>query len=73
MPVEIGALKYLTGLYLGNNNLSGVITQEHFAGMMNLTSIDVSYNSLELIIDSHWVPPFNLDSVFILSFGSPVS
>nr|XP_051203082.1 receptor-like protein EIX2 [Lolium perenne] len=61
MPVEIGSLAYLTELYLEMNNMSGVITEEHFAGLMNLKTIDLSFNNLEFTIDSHWVPPFNLD------------
>jgi uncharacterized protein YjbI with pentapeptide repeats len=61
MPVEIGRLTNLTYLDLWYNNLSGVISEDHFSGLKSLKFIDISYNSLELIIDSHWVPPFNLD------------
>jgi Leucine-rich repeat (LRR) protein len=61
LPVEIGVLTKLTDLWLGYNNLSGVISEDHFSGLKSLKFIDISYNSLELIIDSHWVPPFNLD------------
>ncbi|KAF6998070.1 hypothetical protein CFC21_014227 [Triticum aestivum] len=60
VPVEIGALTNLIHLYLGYNNLSGVISEDHFVGLMNLKSLDLSDNNLELNIDSHWVPPFNL-------------
>ncbi|VAH11731.1 unnamed protein product [Triticum turgidum subsp. durum] len=60
VPVEIGALTNLTDLYLGYNNLNGVISEDHFVGLMNLKSLDLSDNNLELNIDSHWVPPFNL-------------
>ncbi|KAF6986836.1 hypothetical protein CFC21_004549 [Triticum aestivum] len=65
--VEIGMLTNLTDLYLGNNNLSGVISEDHFASLINLQAIDLSQNNLELIIDSHWVPPFSLD---VASFSS---
>uniref|UniRef100_A0ACD5T6I6 Uncharacterized protein n=1 Tax=Avena sativa TaxID=4498 RepID=A0ACD5T6I6_AVESA len=61
VPVEIGMLTNLTYLDLGATNLSGVITEDHFAGLMNLKTIQLSYNNLKLTINPHWVPPFNLD------------
>nr|XP_020196375.2 receptor-like protein EIX2 [Aegilops tauschii subsp. strangulata] len=61
VPVEIGMLTNLAHLDLGNNSLTGVISEDHFAGLMNLKSLHLSFNNLEVIIDSHWVPPFNLD------------
>uniref|UniRef100_A0ACD5TCY6 Uncharacterized protein n=1 Tax=Avena sativa TaxID=4498 RepID=A0ACD5TCY6_AVESA len=67
VPMEIGMLTQLTDLSLRNNNLSGPITKDHLSGLMNLRSIDLSYNNLEFTIDSHWVPQFNLDSA---SFSS---
>uniref|UniRef100_M0X8T8 Uncharacterized protein n=1 Tax=Hordeum vulgare subsp. vulgare TaxID=112509 RepID=M0X8T8_HORVV len=38
------------------------MTEDHFVGLMNLKYIDLSENYLEVIIGSHWVPPFNLES-----------
>ncbi|VAH23914.1 unnamed protein product [Triticum turgidum subsp. durum] len=67
VPVEIGTLTNLTHLYLGSNNLIGVLSEDHFAGLMNLKYIDLSHNNLELVIDLHWVPPFSLD---VASFPS---
>ncbi|KAM0867268.1 hypothetical protein ACQ4PT_042112 [Festuca glaucescens] len=60
VPVEIGTLRNLTVLDLGNNSLRGVISEDHLAGLMNLKFIDLSYNYLEFTIGSHWVPQFNL-------------
>ncbi|XP_047047125.1 receptor-like protein EIX2 [Lolium rigidum] len=67
VPVEIGRLANLTELYLGKNEFAGVISENHFIGLMNLKSIDLSYNNLELIIDSRWVPPFNLHLAWFTS------
>lgn len=67
VPAEIGAFTSLTHLYLGRNNLSGVISEDHFAGLMNLQSLDLSYNNLDVIVDSHWIPPFNLESAWFSS------
>ncbi|KAF6986840.1 LOW QUALITY PROTEIN: hypothetical protein CFC21_004553 [Triticum aestivum] len=67
VPVEIGTLANLTYLNLGDNTLSGVISEDHFAGLMNLESLDLSYNNLDVIVDSHWIPPFNLESAWFSS------
>ncbi|XP_047043862.1 receptor-like protein EIX1 [Lolium rigidum] len=67
VPVEIGILTNLTELYLGLNNLSGVISEDLFVGLVNLKTIDLSYTNLELITDSHWVPGFNLDYAWFTS------
>ncbi|XP_037429385.1 receptor-like protein EIX2 [Triticum dicoccoides] len=67
LPVEIGVLTKLTTLVLQNNNLSGVISEGHFAGLVNLKFIYLLNNKVELIMDSHWVPPFNLDTAWLSS------
>ncbi|KAM3300809.1 hypothetical protein ACQJBY_041703 [Aegilops geniculata] len=69
VPAEIGTLTSLTHLYLGvgRNNLSGAISEDHFAGLMNLESLDLSYNNFDVIVDSHWIPPFNLESAWFSS------
>ncbi|KAM3413369.1 hypothetical protein ACQJBY_004508 [Aegilops geniculata] len=67
LPVEIGALTKLTTLALQNNNLSGVISEGHFAGLVNLKFIYLFNNKVELIMDSHWVAPFNLDTAWLSS------
>ncbi|KAM0908751.1 hypothetical protein ACQ4PT_015238 [Festuca glaucescens] len=61
LPTEIGMLTKLTDLRLGQNNLSGAISEDHFAGLVNLKNIVMCPNNLEFVIDSHWVPPFNLE------------
>jgi Leucine-rich repeat (LRR) protein len=46
VPIEIGTLKNLTALYIGHNNFSGVISEDHFSGLTNLKYIDLSYTHL---------------------------
>uniref|UniRef100_A0A8R7V8J6 Uncharacterized protein n=1 Tax=Triticum urartu TaxID=4572 RepID=A0A8R7V8J6_TRIUA len=67
VPAEIGTLTKLTHLDLGNNTSSGVITEDHLIGLMILKYIDFSDNNLEVIIDSHFVPPFKLQSACLSS------
>jgi len=67
VPMEIGTLKNLTELHIGNNNFSGVISETHFSCLWNLKSIDLSYTYLRVKVDSDWEPPFNLDRAFLSS------
>ncbi|WVZ95167.1 hypothetical protein U9M48_040965 [Paspalum notatum var. saurae] len=57
----IGGLTNLNYLNLLANNLSGVVSEEHFANLSSLTSITLSANYLlEIKMDLNWVPPFQL-------------
>ncbi|KAF7066940.1 hypothetical protein CFC21_072859 [Triticum aestivum] len=60
IPIEIGMLSKLNQLYLDGNQLNGSISEEHFASSVNLEELDLSYNSLHMMINSHWIPPFKL-------------
>nr|XP_020196369.1 receptor-like protein EIX2 [Aegilops tauschii subsp. strangulata] len=80
-PNELGNLTLLETLNIAGNNIRGMIpgTMQNMCNLRSLDlsvnnidmdigeSIDLSQNNLELIVDSHWVPPFNLD---VASFSS---
>ena len=53
-------LSNLTNMDLSSNNLSGVITHEHFAGLASLRTINLSGNILKIVVDPEWLPPFKL-------------
>jgi Leucine-rich repeat (LRR) protein len=61
VPSELGMLNKLSEIYLMNNNLSGFMTQEHFGNLASLTTIDLSGNSLKIMVDQEWLPPFKLE------------
>ncbi|KAF7047015.1 hypothetical protein CFC21_055994 [Triticum aestivum] len=63
VPIGVGALGNLTVLKLGGNKLEGMLAKEHFSGLQNLESLDLSGNSLKMHIDPNWVPPFRLKSI----------
>ncbi|WVZ69812.1 hypothetical protein U9M48_018541 [Paspalum notatum var. saurae] len=60
IPLEIGMLNKLTILYLDYNQFNGSILEEHLAGLVNLEELDISYNSLHMMIRSNWIPRFKL-------------
>ncbi|WVZ95830.1 hypothetical protein U9M48_041544 [Paspalum notatum var. saurae] len=67
VPVEIGTLRNLRSLLIGNNSLSGVISEAHFSGLTKLDQIDLCYNYLQVIVDMDWEPPFNLTGAYLAS------
>ncbi|KAF7106528.1 hypothetical protein CFC21_107250 [Triticum aestivum] len=60
VPSEIGMLGKLKQLYLDGNYFNGSISEEHLDTLVNLEELDLSYNSLHLMISSNWIPPFKL-------------
>ncbi|BAT14472.1 Os11g0559100 [Oryza sativa Japonica Group] len=67
VPSEIGMLTNLKNLYLHNNHLDGVITEKHFARLINLKSIYLCYNSLKIVVDPEWLPPFRVEKAYFSS------
>nr|ACE86403.1 Cf2/Cf5-like disease resistance protein [Sorghum bicolor] len=67
VPVEIGTLKNLTKLYVASSSLSGVISEDHFSSLTNLKEIYLSQTYLQVIVGSHWEPPFNLHKAYFSS------
>ncbi|KAF7051849.1 hypothetical protein CFC21_060054 [Triticum aestivum] len=63
IPLGVGTLGNMTNLDLGSNKLDGVLVKEHFSGLLNLEYVDLSYNSLKMDIEPHWVPPFRLKDI----------
>ncbi|XP_048545769.1 receptor-like protein EIX2 [Triticum urartu] len=67
VPSEIGMLGNLTMMNLEGNNLTGDFTEEHFASLTKLKSLDLSGNSLRITVDPDWIPPFSLEEVELSS------
>ncbi|XP_039129109.1 receptor-like protein EIX1 [Dioscorea cayenensis subsp. rotundata] len=63
IPERIGQLSKLNALHLAANSLVGVLTESHFANLVNLEVLHFSYNSLQLNISENWKPPF--ECIFI--------
>ncbi|KAK2639688.1 hypothetical protein Ddye_027483 [Dipteronia dyeriana] len=65
IPSSLGKLSALESLYLDYNKLNGTLSQVHFANLTRLTFFIASGNSLALKASSHWVPPFQLITLYL--------
>ncbi|XP_028760262.1 receptor-like protein EIX2 [Neltuma alba] len=63
IPVTLGQLHNLIDLYIGHNFLVGVLTENFFAGLSSLKSMDLSSNSFKSDFDPKWVPSFQLETL----------
>ncbi|XP_018673490.2 receptor-like protein EIX1 [Musa acuminata AAA Group] len=67
VPSNIGQLSALYGLDISSNLLEGNITEAHFSKLTNLINLDISNNSLDVILSNDWLPPFNAYSIIMSS------
>ncbi|XP_028786763.1 receptor-like protein EIX1 [Neltuma alba] len=63
IPVTLGQLHNLIVLDIGHNFLVGVLTENCFAGLSSLKSMDLSSNSFTSDFDPKWVPSFQLETL----------
>ncbi|KAB2597710.1 LRR receptor-like serine/threonine-protein kinase GSO1 [Pyrus ussuriensis x Pyrus communis] len=64
-PDVIGNMSSLAYLDLSSNQFEGVISESHFSGLSRLRYLSLSSTSLTLNFHSTWVPPFQLDFIFL--------
>ncbi|CAL9089364.1 unnamed protein product [Musa acuminata var. zebrina] len=67
VPLSIGQLSALRELDISSNFLEGNITEAHFSKLTNLARLDISYNSLNVILPNDWLPPFNAYRIMMSS------
>ncbi|KAM0949554.1 putative leucine-rich repeat domain superfamily [Dioscorea sansibarensis] len=67
VPGSIGQLSKLRVLNLSSNSLDGVLTESHFANLVNLEYLDFSYNLLQLNVSENWKPPFDCETIRMCS------
>ncbi|CDP12881.1 unnamed protein product [Coffea canephora] len=69
IPQSMGKLTKLNALYLLQNFLEGVLSQNHFQGLRNLEYLQVSSSNKSIVFNmsSDWVPPFSLKFIKIES------
>ncbi|URD84981.1 LRR receptor-like serine threonine-protein kinase [Musa troglodytarum] len=62
-PESIKRLKGLRDLDLYNNSLS--LSEDDLANLSSLKSLDISYNSIYLNKSDDWIPPFQLNGLYM--------
>ncbi|CAL9088904.1 unnamed protein product, partial [Musa acuminata var. zebrina] len=67
VPASIGQLSALHELDISEILLEGNITEAHFSKLINLVNLDISYNTLNVILPNGWLPPFNAYSIIMSS------
>ena len=65
VPKSIGNLYKLEVLDVSSNFLQGVISEAHFSNLSKLRFLDLSNNFLALEFNFDWVPPFQLDEIYL--------
>ncbi|URD84985.1 LRR receptor-like serine threonine-protein kinase [Musa troglodytarum] len=65
VPASIGNLSLLQHLSLGSNDLNGTISKDDLANLSSLKSLDISYNSIYLNKSDDWIPPFQLNGLYM--------
>ena len=67
LPSRLWLLSNLEHLLIGNNSLEGTISEVHFNELSKLKSLDMSSTSLIFKVKSNWVPPFQLERMWMSS------
>ncbi|KAG6714471.1 hypothetical protein I3842_05G204400 [Carya illinoinensis] len=65
LPQSIGNLSNLHILDVYENSLAGLITEAHFSNLFKLKELYLGFNPLILSFNYDWVPPFQLDCIFL--------
>ncbi|KAL7164647.1 hypothetical protein ACSBR2_040528 [Camellia fascicularis] len=65
IPEMLGNLTKLEVLSIDNNLLEGNVSETHLANLKNLKVLFASGNSLIFKVSPKWIPPFQLDSIFL--------
>ncbi|KAJ0039272.1 hypothetical protein Pint_23927 [Pistacia integerrima] len=67
LPDSLRQLSELSHIDVSSNNLTGIITEVHFSKLSKLRLLDLSFNSFILNVSSDWVPPFQVEFLFLRS------
>jgi Leucine-rich repeat (LRR) protein len=60
LPNSLGQLSKLSYLDVSFNQLTCMVTEDHFSKLSNLNILLMSYNSFTLNVSANWIPPFQI-------------
>ncbi|XP_075641320.1 receptor-like protein EIX2 [Castanea sativa] len=69
IPQSFGQLSKLETLRIDSNMLKGVVSEVHFSNLTSLRYLCASRNQLTLKASQNWVPPFQLEDLFLRSWN----
>ncbi|XP_039173319.1 receptor-like protein EIX2 [Eucalyptus grandis] len=67
IPHSLGQLQDLYHLDLSANSLRGIVSEIHFSNLSKLRYLDISNNNIAFEVNPDWIPPFNLESIRMMS------
>ncbi|WJZ87771.1 hypothetical protein VitviT2T_007123 [Vitis vinifera] len=67
LPSSLWLLSNLVYLDIGNNSLADTISEVHFNKLSKLKYLDMSSTSIIFKVKSNWVPPFQLEEMWMSS------
>ncbi|KAK2639549.1 hypothetical protein Ddye_027344 [Dipteronia dyeriana] len=65
IPLSFGELSSLDYVDVSLNKLNGTLSEIHFVNLTRLKFFDASENSLILKVNLDWIPPFQLESLYM--------
>ncbi|XP_062153513.1 receptor-like protein EIX1 [Alnus glutinosa] len=69
IPVSLGYLSNLEKLSISSNSLEGFVSEEHFSNLTKLRYLNAYSNLLTLQVSTNWVPPFQLQTLWLGSWA----
>ena len=69
LPQNFGQLSKLETLHIESNMLKGVVSEVHFSNLTSLRGLFASRNQLTLKASQNWIPPFQLESLYLQSWN----
>ena len=72
IPESLGKQFNLKILYIGGNPSEGVISEAHFSKLTKLRRLQIYSDSLVFNFSSNWVPPFQLDELYMNTCQLPL-
>lgn len=67
LPPSIGNLTELKYLDLSSNGFTGLVNEVHLNNLSKLDFLSLSHNSLNLELNSNWIPSFNLTQLYLVN------